>query len=186
MENAVEALHMAGSVLIFVLALTLAISSYSNVLAQADRIFTSEERVDYAYMTDEDGNISYLNYIMNSSDIRTVGAETLISSIRRVANENYRIYILANEIDWEDLGLEISSAIEQRYNDTVLISAGSDIVEISLSGNNRNVSQILTQEFYNAIKDKKFKEYLGIYQNNSENVAEVNRTTYRIITYVEE
>ena len=38
---------------------------------------------------------------------------------------------------------------------------------------------------YEKLKDKKFKEYLGVYQEKTdESVDRINKTTYRVITYV--
>lgn len=101
MENAVDALIMAGSVLLLIIALSVSISSFTKLRVQVDEIVKTEQTVDLA--KDEDGN--YINYITNSADdVRTVKAETIISSIRRVPKENFVVCIsfkngTENELD---------------------------------------------------------------------------------------
>lgn len=180
MENVTDALIMAGSVLMLIIALTVSISSFSNLKSQVDYIVTSADETDLA--KDETGG--YINYIKNSSDIRVVGAETLISSIRRVEKENYKIYIVPKTTLDTSLGIKYSEAIEQKYSTTTLVAENATIYEISLSGKNNDISKILTDDFYQEVKNMKFKEYLGVYQNNTEASSE-NKETYRIITYVE-
>lgn len=183
MENATDALIMAASVLMLIIALTVSISSFSNLKSQVDDIITTSEQTDLA--KDETGG--YINYLKNSKDIRVVGSETLIASIRRVEKENYKIYIVTATGD--DLGLETSRAVKQEYTNgsttEILVNDGAEIIEISLSGKNNDVSKILNESFYNKVKNMKFKEYLGIYQNNTE-ASEENKETYRIITYVQQ
>ena len=51
---------------------------------------------------------------------------------------------------------------------------------------NQNVNEILKKSFYNVIKDKKFSEYLGEYQDETAaGVSTENKEVRRIITYVE-
>ena len=90
MENATDALIMAGSVLIFIIALTVCISSFTTLRVGIDDIVTQTETVEMA--KDSSGN--YINYIQAQDDsIRIVGAETVVTSISRAIKEDYVVYI---------------------------------------------------------------------------------------------
>ena len=56
MENGVEALKMASSMLIFVLAITITISVFTSATQALNRIFTSQEAEQYVTAIDEEGN----------------------------------------------------------------------------------------------------------------------------------
>ena len=60
MENAVEALIMAGETLIFIIALTVCISSYTTVREQIDEIMGSTETIAMAKESGE-----YINFIQS-------------------------------------------------------------------------------------------------------------------------
>ena len=70
MENATDALIMAGSVLIFLIALSVCVSSFTTLRAGIDRIVDQTETVDMAQ-----NSVEYINYISRSNAIRVVGAE---------------------------------------------------------------------------------------------------------------
>ena len=83
MENAADALKMAGAVLIFVLALSIIIPFFTQVKQTTDII------LDY-----RDRETTYINgdyYYKASGTERQVGFETVIPTIMRVYLENYRI-----------------------------------------------------------------------------------------------
>ena len=78
MENAADALKMAGAVLLFVLALSVIIFSFGQVRETADTILDYKDR-ETSYI---DGN----NYYTTTGTERQVGLENIIPSI-------YRAYI---------------------------------------------------------------------------------------------
>ena len=91
MENATDALIMAGSVLLLIIALTITISSLSNLRMEAQNLLMERDQI----LITKDSLGDYLNYIKNDdNDVRIVGIETLISAIRRKWKENYNIYIV--------------------------------------------------------------------------------------------
>ena len=93
MEDIVEALYMAAAMLTFVIALTVSMSSFTNIRSQIDEILFAETKVDLA--TDDAGN--YINYRTSTNNAnRIVGADTIISSMYRVKKENYVVYIVFN------------------------------------------------------------------------------------------
>jgi len=81
MENAVEALKIAFAVMMFVLALSLSISSFSQANSTIDAIISMRDReTEYTYV-EPTANLS-----------RTVGIETVVSSMYRAFEQNIEIY----------------------------------------------------------------------------------------------
>lgn len=195
MENASDALIMAGQILIFIIALTVCISSFTTLRAGIDQTVGQTETIEMA--RDSQGYINFLES-KNSKSTRVVGAETIVSSMYRSIKENYVIYIkfnnatdLVGEIHWDNNGktekINITKAKYDIYSDgtTQVISQGDDLVKITIgAGDNQKVNSMLKNGLYEKIKKMRFNEYLGEYQNNSEASTE-NKETYRIITYVQ-
>lgn len=172
MENATDALIMAGSVLLLIIALTVTISSLSNLRTQTQDLL--DDRDQLLATTDENGYINYLKSGGEDSDARIVGIETVISSIRRMPKEDYTIFIQSNE------------NIAEIPSDLKVTVHGKNYIKLSVSGTgNQHVNdKDITGAIYNAFKSKKFKEYIGIYQNKTaEGVSDANKATYKIITY---
>ncbi|MCF0124323.1 MAG: hypothetical protein HUJ68_00935 [Clostridia bacterium] len=87
MENATDALVMAGSVLLFIIGLTVAVLSFSNVREAIDA------RLNYAdreYITiKEDPRYYYVASTNNPT--RNVGLDTVIPSLYRAFKESYTV-----------------------------------------------------------------------------------------------
>ena len=122
MENATEALYMAAAVLIFMLALSLTLSSFSSFRTDLDRLITAEERVDEATITDSTGKTSYINYISSNNELRTVGIETVANSLYRVYKENYMVVMHLE--DYSEFG---STGVLRDFSN--LVKTGTDKVE---------------------------------------------------------
>ncbi len=82
MENASEALMMAFGVLIFVLALTVAINSFNQVKSVSDVVL---------YTKDETNYYDYQGATGKASESRVVGLETIIPTLYKYYNENYTV-----------------------------------------------------------------------------------------------
>lgn len=201
MENATDALLMAASVLLLIIALTVSISSFTSMKNQVDVILQQEEETDLAIgeITNEDGTTSYyyLNYVEGAESVRTVAADTVISTIRRIRKEEYTVIISGNCIangenvnsnlsEFESGGIIKKLTTTQYYDDEPLIEKDTYIFELSID---RNYATYITNSYikklYDVIKDTTFKEYLGIYQYDLD-VGDANNETYRIITFVAE
>ncbi len=106
MENATDALIMAGQVLIFIVALTVCISSFTELRSNIAEVIQQTETINMA----KDGD-AYINYIESnrSHSTRVVGAETVISSMYRSVKEDYVVYIKL--LDSSDIG----AAESKRY-----------------------------------------------------------------------
>ena len=206
MENAADALKMAGAVLLFVLAISIIILSFGQVRESADTIIDYRDR-ETSYI---EGNYYYEG---NDNNSRIVGLETIIPSIYRAYLENYKIvfsdgllglpiYKIGDSekylIDLENSSNETNITLgndeakvefiqgilygknkdnKDVYSDTTAKQNFESKFNISLSGCESIHSQ-LSKENVPIIED------LGVYyQNDSADVSDANKTKKRIITY---
>lgn len=205
MENAVDALKMAGAVLLFVLAISVAIVSFGQAREAADTILDYKDR-ETVYI---DGNL----YYKTTGTERTVGLETIIPTIYRAYIENYKIVFEGLNEPIYTLKLSGSTEIKKYTIDleTKKTTDGIQINNVALA-NDEQKSEFLCGILYrdftksgsqdkfekkynielprdnisliNRLKGKKITEYLGVYyQNDNEDVPDVNKTEKRIITY---
>ena len=86
MENAVDALHMAFGVFIFVLALSVSINAFGEARLTSELVLNYQDREYYSEYVqenkDSDGNIL---------TERIVGLENIIPTIYKAYKENYKI-----------------------------------------------------------------------------------------------
>ena len=203
MENAAEALKMAAAVLIFVLALSISINSFSEVRQTSQTILNYRDR-EYETTYVED----------NGSTERLVGAETIIPSIYKIYQENYKIIFNINSIgylykkkitegekkgqdegiNYIDLQKEVlgNESQKQRFIQAILYGVNSfeekrsdvekEFKNLGIEFNNPN-------GIFEIIKDKKYKESLGVYyqeevdSDSASKISENNKTKKRVITY---
>ena len=195
MENASDALIMAGQVLIFIVALTVCISSFTTVRAEVNRLVGENEEIRMARNGD-----TYINYIESkkSSSTRVIGSDALIASMYRAIKEDYVIYIKFNsdirdQIDTSHIKTMVASgdSVVKNKDGQSIIKAGDKLIKITIgSDTNQNINEVLKStgggKLFELIKDKNFNEYLGEYQKASaQGVTSENKEVYRIITYVE-
>ena len=189
MDNAVQALYMAAAVLVFMLAVSLTLSSFSSFRNDLEDIILAEERVDAATITEEEGGETktrYINYISSSNEVRTVGIETLANSLFRVFKENYTVVIKLNNKNNEyDKFKGIGSLVKysnllvegydenhkpkvkrQTYKTENLIDKNDKILvfDIPSAQNDKEyINKALDAGLYELLKDKTFTEYTGVY-----------------------
>lgn len=101
MENAVEALKIAFAVMMFVIALTLSISSFSQANTAAKAIVEmSDSETEYTY-------------VEPSEDLtRIVGIETIISTIYSSVEENIEIHFIGT--DGKEIPLYYDTSINKK------------------------------------------------------------------------
>ena len=203
MENASEAIKIAFGVMMFVLALTLSITSFSQATQAVESI---------TYMSDRETTYTYVEPASNSN--RIVGVETIIPTMYNAYKENYKVYFYESFTDennnvpmylykyvdpnvatpdtyvyYVDLEREIfSSANEAVEHLNVMLG------KIPTDSNAKYHEQFIHAEgLYEFLKDKKFEEILGEYyqedaldaaNGTSSGILDVNKTKKRIITYV--
>lgn len=205
MENATDALIMAGSVLLLIIALSVAISSFTNLKVQVDGIIGARDQIQYA--KDITNSDEYLNFIKNNgNDVRKVKTEAIISAIRRLRKEDYVIYIVYNNGNPGDIlsKMKVSDSkkkLVQTYNNNVLFDKSYEIIEISMTyqslfyntkteGTTIVTTRDLNHDFLvelNAMTNgKTYNEYIGEYQEETEpGVSDANKKTRKIITFVQ-
>lgn len=200
MENATEALKMAAAVIMFVMALSVAIISYGQVRKTSDSILDMRDR-ETEYI---DGNF----YYETTGTERTVGLETIIPTIYRVYYENYRIVFTGSGMEDTPIYTNIGgNANDERFSLDLAyeknILNGQDLKKIEILLNAivygksdteyenlyLNKVRLPGTSLYERLKDKifhgyKIKEYLGVYyQNDNPDVPEANKLIKRVITY---
>lgn len=197
MENATDALIMAGSVLLLIIALTVAISSFTSLRLQVDEILNARDQVIYAT-----NNGDFLNFLKstNNEDIRKVRTDAIIAAVRRMRKEDYTIYIVGgngNLSSFDNLKklMVDSQGISQKYNDNIIIDSTKTIIEISTKNNSENngiifyndkkqeLNEQLLSEIFQYTKDATYSEYLGTYREKNE-ASEANDRARKIITFV--
>lgn len=80
MENAADSLKMAFGVLVFVVALSLSISTFSTARSAIDSITMNKDKTQ-----------SYVYIKTSNSKNRDVGIETIIPALYKAYSENYRV-----------------------------------------------------------------------------------------------
>lgn len=202
MENAAEALKMAFGYMMFVLALTISISSFSQARETIDSIITIKDReTEYTYVEVQDKKI--------------VGIETIIPTMYKAYKENFRIIFLqyadatktttipyplyksfgkyddptistGTEINYIDLEQEIFADAQEAI-DHLNVLLGKRPTDI----NNKYYKQFMYSDgLYNELKGKKFEEILGEYYLEDSQAGyetdtiEANKTKKRVITYI--
>ncbi len=193
MENATDALIMAGSIFLLIIALTLSISSFSRVKTQIDDIVLSREKVEYAVNSNDN---SLLNFIQsNTKYTRTVTFETIATSLRRLRKEEFDVYIIFKNPDLGDFANELKTTLNKDdYFGDIEITGEKAVLKFSISGaankyledkNSDNFDKSLNL-LYNKVGTKKFKEYYGVYkQKTDDGVSNIEKKDIKIITYEE-
>ncbi len=206
MENAAEALKMAGAVLMFIIALSVCIVSFGNVREATDVLLDYRDR-ETEYI---DGD-----YYYRATDVttRTVGLDTILPTIERAYTENCkvvfeglpdkRIYnkitnvggqyedVVSFDLDEDNEFLNGGTPGIRAFLDAVVYGKQSDLYK-SLYENRINSSN--SPCLYKQLKDflkndnNQIIEKAGVYYiedlNSSDEEPEINKTKKRIITYV--
>lgn len=187
MENVQDALIMAFSVLIFVLALGLSITNLTSARVTSQYIASMADR---EYWTSAD------DYVSSSSGsiTRTVGIESVIHSMYRAYKENYKIYFFNNDgskyilyektvgantykVNYIDLEGEVYA------NQTEAVNHLNNLLSVGDSSSGYS-------SLYDRLKGHTFTEELGEYYQEDQNgvvdntVPESNKTKKRVITYI--
>lgn len=203
MENAADALKIAASVLIFVLALSISINAFGEARLTATTILNYQDKeYDYTYVEenkDASGNIS---------TERIVGLETVIPSVYKAYRENYKIVFKnldggvytkddetgrTQEVDRIDLQNEVlgtESQKEQFVNAILYGRKYSEFNTVKATFENNFGIHLNDEGLYDKIVGRKLKENIGIYYQEEaggavedSSVPDANKTTKRVITY---
>ena len=186
MENAVEALKIAFAVMMFVVALSLSISSLSQASSAVDAIINLNDReTEYTYVEPTSSN-------------RTVGVETVVTSMYKAYQESFDIYFYKSNGDpliiyksKDELGniIEMNS-----INGSDTFKNAQKAVEHlnQILGHPDNAAEEYKEQLndeyedglYKFLSGKIFEEKLGEYYiTQSENTPDANKVKKRVITY---
>ncbi len=197
MENAAEALKMAAWVLIFVVALSMCISSFTQARQTMDTILSyNDKEYNYTYVEEEE----------EGTTERIVRCETIIPAIYRAYKENYKIIFPSDYVLYRKRGPD-GGTININYIDLEKDSPGGNdtekekFIEAILFGKNKNTPQNITANFnfpdkpedalYEKLKGKKLIEKVGVYyqeeagDTEESSTPDANKNRKRVITYEE-
>ncbi len=194
MENASDALIMAGQVLVFIIALTVCISSFSTLRIGIDSVINQTDTIRFAKESD-----LYINYIQSrdNKSTRIVGAETVVSSLYRSIKEDYTLYlvlkdsfdIVISKIDYYNSQIRNGSSEEQnRFSEILYKEIDNKLcIKFKIGGDaNAIPDTILKLGLYDELKERSFYEFIGEYQENTDQaVSSENKLVKRVITYEE-
>lgn len=209
MENAADALKMAFGVLIFVVAVSLSVSTFSNAKKTIDSIISYRDKTqDYVYVEE------------SNEKNRIVGIETVVPAMYKAYSENYRIEFYKKNAQGQEVKLilyknrtqyeEDNKWIEINYLDledekfaneaTAIVHLQALLTQENLDNftkkNATGTKNIYEEKFgeskklYNYFKNKNFEERLGEYYQEDKSAGqeteglEINKTKKRVITYV--
>ena len=204
MENAVDALKMAAAVLIFVLAISIAILSFGQAREAADTILDYRDRETLFI----NGNY----YYKATGTERKVGLETVFPAIIRAYLENYKVVfegldkpiykvILNDGTRLDRYTLDLESNSNNNYKNVILANdeAKTEFLCGILYGKFKNTQVAFEKKFnisldgcenlYTQLTSKQnsnfqILEYLGVYyQSDTAEQPDSNKTEKRIITY---
>lgn len=201
MENAVEALKIAAGVLLFVLALTVSISCFSQANSSVTAIVN---------MRDRDRQILYDQIQPSKGLTRTVGVETIIPTMYKTYDEiNIEIFFKDSSGNPMPIYYELDAYGRIKTNDDGSFKTIDSILpaelnkerlDMILAGKNNlpdyigddmkekyKNQYIYNDGFYDFLEGKNFEEKLGeYYQIDSSNSGSTStQIKRRVITYQE-
>lgn len=207
MENAVEALKMAGSVLLFVIALSVAILAFTQSREAIDAVLKYSDRE--SLMIENDSRFYYLK---SNDTQRYVGKETIIPTIYRVYHENYKIVFkfqngqylykkMVGTTGSEEI-CTIDSANEnfgnnennKEFLDVIVYGKYKSSVNPNIYNLSHGIRNLPTHSLFDYLDGKKVIEKLGTYYiedlkkdasdtGTKSSIEDVNKNEKRVITY---
>lgn len=192
MENAADALIMAGAVFVLVIILTVTAFAFSNARQSLDNITALTDKESLTVQGGQD--YYYLSTENNSNTSRNVGMETIIPAIHRAFYENYKIqfdfsnkdpeYHLYTDKDGKpintiDLDSDLSALNDKQREDfinAILYHTDLDVNFTNIFGDKIKID---TDEGLIAFAgNRTFEEKLGVYYIEDVNSKEENIKEY--------
>ena len=206
MENAADALKIAFGIIMFVAALSLSMSTFSNATEAVSKIISYRDRTQ-----------EYISVTKANSDTRTVGVEAIVPTLYKAYKENFRVEFRDENDEpiylyyrYDTSGREtkvyyVDLEEEQFQSNT---TEANEHLKLLLQGttqfNTKYKNSVYNKQemkningktsLYAFLKDNKFEEKLGeYYQEDKEEIdkgnsvstdtPEINKTKKRVITY---
>ena len=161
MENVADAVKMAGSILLFVIALSVAVFSFSQARETISTVLKLSDRETLTIQGDE------RYYYLTGDTNRYVGLETILPSIYRAYKENFKIVF-----DFPDTDYYI-------YED----KAGNKVTKIDLSMQAIG-SDLQSRQFLNGIVYRDFEYETGKLQNDFETKFQIKVNSTSLYSYI--
>lgn len=166
MENAVDSLKIAFGVLIFTVAISISISTFSNARRAIDSITTTRDKTqEYVYLQP------------STTSNRDVGIETIIPALYKAYSENYRVEFWVKDSAGAEKKLILYSRrnVEDRENyweevnyiDLIDENFGSE--SLAIDHLNALLTNGHTKFYINALKTYGFKDISAYKRYNSTN-----------------
>lgn len=175
MENAAEALKMSAFVLIFVLALTIAIATLTQAKTTSEVILFAQDETNFYSYIEEDEFVSSGKYETS----RKVGIDSIIPTLYRYNKEKFRV---------EFVGLDKELYRSRKTNEKMY---SLDLDEEMVNEEEWQGSQKKTKENLDKIissvlmryKNRKFKEEVGTIESTTEagNIQEKRVIRYTLL-----
>lgn len=200
MENAADALKIAAWFIIFVTALTITVSSFSQAKQSVDAIVTN---IDREYIT------TYVE--QSNSTQRQVNYEYIIPTIYRAFNENYKIvfeFKNPDDVLYTKIGITTNDRTNINYIDlekeNIADNSKDEFIKRILFGKSKFQSkedieytkshfpniEFPDEGLYNKLVNNTFIEKLGVYYqeetDGGTSTPDANKTEKRVITYIEQ
>ena len=195
MENAADAIKMAGAVLLFVLALSIVIPFFSQARETTDLILDARDR-----------ETTYINgnyYYKATGNERQVGWETILTTVMRAYLENYKIVFVG--LSDPIYKIKLDGKIIDKYSLDLETNNGTEYENVALANEDQKAEflcgilyhnktnyedfnkkfniEIGSRSLSDMLKGKTIIEKLGVYYQNDSDIPDVNKTQKRIITY---
>lgn len=209
MENAVEALKMAGSVLLFVIALSVAILAFTQSRETIDTVLKYSDRE--SLMIENDSRFYYLK---SNDTQRYVGKETVIPAIYRAYHENYKIVFdfkdghylykkIVGTTGSEEICTIDSANRDQNFGtnennkeflDVIVYGKYKSGVNPNIYNSSHGIKNLSGYSLFDYLDGKKVIEKLGTYYiedlkkdasdtGTKSSIEDVNKNEKRVITY---
>ena len=188
MENAVEALKMAGFMLLFIIALSITMITLTQAKTTADSLVKNQDRQQSYQYIEVTGDLS-------KSLSRTVTLADIIPTLYRYAQEDYAVqfYTSSGSPLYIYESGQIKNGVPVKKNDLDLdtehwIENGETRYE-DWRGNTTKIKQHVVEYLLANYKNSNFEEKLGTTedyeesQDTNELVPDINKQYKRIITY---
>ena len=186
MENAADAIKMAGAVLLFVLALSIIIPFFSQARETTDLILDARDR-----------ETTYINgnyYYKATGNERQVGWETILPTVMRAYLENYKIVFVG--LSDPIYTIKLDGDIINKYSLDLETNNGTEYENVALANEDQKAEflcgilyhkyrtnyedfnkkfniEIGSRSLSDMLKGKKITEKLGVYYQNDSRLITV-------------
>lgn len=172
MENAVDALKMAFGIIVFVIAIALAVSVIGQARVASEVVFHSSDKTEfYEYATE-----NTVTDVTQNGD-RIVGIETIIPTIHRYAKEQFAVTIFDKEGNpivrydlWTEGFMSNWNQIVKNHNKVESDSNAYEELESRLQTIQNAVNKTINKDRTINVEDDIQKLY-GVYSNTNTTVT---------------